>query len=288
MTDTTDSSVLIDETLEVPDAVALEHAANVPLDEEAVSHPLIGDAPVVPEAPTFAELQVDPRIVQALLEAGIERTFAIQALTLPIALIGSDLIGQARTGMGKTLGFGVPLLQRLDLPGEGTPQALVVVPTRELCVQVTEDLRKAGLRLGARLLAVYGGRSYEPQVEALRNGVDVVVGTPGRLLDLARQGHLKLGSIQTLVLDEADEMLDLGFLPDIERIPAARRCCSRPPCRGRSLRWPAGSWSARSTSGPSSPTRAGPFRPPASTSSVPTPSTKLRCWPASCRRRAVA
>jgi superfamily II DNA/RNA helicase len=176
------------------------------------------EAIVVEEPPSFASLGTNPEIVAALADLGIVNTFAIQALTLPIALGGTDLIGQARTGTGKTLGFGVPLLQRLDLPGEGTPQALVVVPTRELCVQVTEDLRKAGLRLGARLLAVYGGRSYEPQVAALQAGIDVVVGTPGRLLDLARQGHLKLGSIKTLVLDEADEMLDLGFLPDIERI----------------------------------------------------------------------
>jgi superfamily II DNA/RNA helicase len=141
-------------------------------------------------------------------------------MTLPIALAGNDLIGQARTGTGKTLGFGVPLLSRLAPSGDGLPQALVVVPTRELCVQVTEDLRRAGAKLGARLLSVYGGRSYEPQVEALKKGVDVVVGTPGRLLDLAKQGHLRLGAVQVLVLDEADEMLDLGFLPDIERIVA--------------------------------------------------------------------
>ena len=133
-------------------------------------------------------------------------------------MAGDDLIGQARTGMGKTLGFGVPLLQRVQVPGDGTPQALVVVPTRELCIQVAHDLKGAGKHLGIRTLAIYGGRPYEPQIAALRKGVDVVVGTPGRLLDLAEQRHLVLGKVRGLVLDEADEMLDLGFLPDIERI----------------------------------------------------------------------
>ncbi|MGI8310254.1 DEAD/DEAH box helicase [Saccharopolyspora hattusasensis] len=171
-----------------------------------------------PDAPTFAELDVHPDIVRALREAGIERTFAIQELTLPLAMQGEDLIGQARTGTGKTLGFGVPLLHRLQLPGDGTPQALIVVPTRELCLQVTRDLTDAGKHLGVRTVAVYGGRPYEEQTSALRKGVDVVVGTPGRLLDLAEQRHLVLGKVRGLVLDEADEMLDLGFLPDIERI----------------------------------------------------------------------
>ncbi|WP_340688793.1 DEAD/DEAH box helicase [Amycolatopsis coloradensis] len=170
------------------------------------------------ESPTFASFGVKPEIVKALSEAGIERTFAIQALTLPLAMAGDDLIGQARTGMGKTLGFGVPLLHRVEVPGDGTPQVLVVVPTRELCIQVANDLKGAGKHLGIRTLAIYGGRPYEPQIEALRKGVDVVIGTPGRLLDLAEQQHLVLGKIRGLVLDEADEMLDLGFLPDIERI----------------------------------------------------------------------
>ncbi|WP_410578234.1 DEAD/DEAH box helicase [Amycolatopsis sp. lyj-108] len=171
-----------------------------------------------PEAPSFASFGVKPEIVKALSEAGIERTFAIQALTLPLAMAGDDLIGQARTGMGKTLGFGVPLLHRVEVPGDGTPQVLVVVPTRELCVQVANDLKGAGKHLGIRTLAIYGGRPYEPQIAALRSGVDVVIGTPGRLLDLAEQKHLVLGKVRGLVLDEADEMLDLGFLPDIERI----------------------------------------------------------------------
>ncbi|MDT4916146.1 MAG: hypothetical protein QOH89_846, partial [Pseudonocardiales bacterium] len=190
---------------------------------------LAARAPVREDSPAFSDFDVKPEIVQALADVGIVRTFAIQELTLPIALSGNDLIGQARTGTGKTLGFGVPLLNRLELPGgKGSlPQALVIAPTRELAVQVSADLASAGKRLGARVLTIYGGRAYEPQIEALRKGVDVVVGTPGRLLDLAQQGHLKLGNARILVLDEADEMLDLGFLPDIEKllamIPAARQ-----------------------------------------------------------------
>ncbi|HEV7657631.1 MAG TPA: DEAD/DEAH box helicase [Mycobacteriales bacterium] len=179
--------------------------------------PLAARAPVREDSPLFSELGVAPKIVQALEDVGITRTFAIQEMTLPIALAGSDLIGQARTGTGKTLGFGVPMLQRMELGGSA-PRGLVVVPTRELCVQVARDLQAAGKHLGARVTAIYGGRAYEPQVSALKRGVDVIVGTPGRLLDLTNQGHLQLGAVTALVLDEADEMLDLGFLPDIERI----------------------------------------------------------------------
>ena len=179
--------------------------------------------------PTFAELGVRDDIVRSLAEIGIERTFAIQELTLPLALAGDDLIGQARTGMGKTFGFGVPLLHRISTTDsgttalDGTPRALIIVPTRELCVQVSSDLANASKHLKSNgkhveVLSIYGGRPYEAQISALQKGVDVVVGTPGRLLDLAKQGHLILGKIGVLVLDEADEMLDLGFLPDIERI----------------------------------------------------------------------
>ncbi|MFC4607972.1 DEAD/DEAH box helicase [Streptomyces maoxianensis] len=160
-------------------------------------------------------------------------------MTLPVALSGSDVIGQAKTGTGKTLGFGLPLLERVTVPADveagrakpeqltDAPQALVVVPTRELCQQVTNDLLTAGKVRNVRVLAIYGGRAYEPQVEALRKGVDVIVGTPGRLLDLAGQRKLDLSHVRGLVLDEADEMLDLGFLPDVEKIinmlPAKRQ-----------------------------------------------------------------
>ncbi|MER5438864.1 DEAD/DEAH box helicase [Streptomyces sp. NPDC002790] len=160
-------------------------------------------------------------------------------MTLPVALSGSDVIGQAKTGTGKTLGFGLPILERVTVPADvesgrakpeqltEAPQALVVVPTRELCQQVTNDLLTAGKVRNVRVLAIYGGRAYEPQVEALKKGVDVVVGTPGRLLDLAGQKKLDLSHVKALVLDEADEMLDLGFLPDVEKIinhlPAKRQ-----------------------------------------------------------------
>ena len=214
-----------------PSPEELEHAVTGAPEEVPV--PELIPAPVSEENPLFAELGVRKETVDALSAVGISRAFAIQKLTLPIALAGNDLIGQARTGTGKTLGFGVPLLQRIEAPGEGersasgAPQALVVVPTRELCVQVTRDIAAAGKLRGVRVLSVYGGRAYEPQIAALRNGVEIVVGTPGRLLDLVEQRHLQLGAVSILVLDEADEMLDLGFLPDIERIlatiPAARQ-----------------------------------------------------------------
>ena len=169
----------------------------------------------------FAAIGARPETVEALAAVGITQPFAIQTMTLPIALAGQDLIGQARTGTGKTLGFGVPMVQRITSVSEGSngvPQALVVVPTRELCVQVASDLEIAGKTRGLRVQSIYGGRAFEPQVASLQRGVEIVVGTPGRLLDLARQGHLNLGQVECLVLDEADEMLDLGFLPDVERI----------------------------------------------------------------------
>lgn len=190
---------------------------------------VLAEAPAEPiaPAPSFADFDVHPEIVAALAEAGITTPFPIQAMTLPVALSGHDIIGQAKTGTGKTLGFGVPILNRVVAPGDegfdaltrpGKPQALAVAPTRELAVQVAGDLERAGRRRGIRVLTVYGGRAYEPQIEALKTGVEVVVGTPGRLIDLAKQGHLDLSQARTVVLDEADEMLDLGFLPDVETL----------------------------------------------------------------------
>ncbi|MFE3683717.1 DEAD/DEAH box helicase [Streptomyces sp. NPDC059095] len=188
---------------------------------------------------TFRELGILSETAEALEAVGIVSPFPIQELTLPVALSGTDIIGQAKTGTGKTLGFGLPILERVTVPADveagratkdrltNTPQALVVVPTRELCQQVTNDLLTAGKVRNVRVLAIYGGRAYEPQVEALKKGVDVIVGTPGRLLDLAGQKKLDLSHVKTLVLDEADEMLDLGFLPDVEKIiqllPAKRQ-----------------------------------------------------------------
>ncbi|MCW2930242.1 MAG: box helicase domain protein [Actinomycetia bacterium] len=177
-----------------------------------------------PLAVPFRDLGVAEVICTSLEAVGIATTFPIQALVLPLAIGGHDIIGQARTGTGKTLAFGVPMLQRLVVAradAAGSPKAptgLVVVPTRELAFQVAEDIDQAGKDLRARVLTVYGGRAYEPQIDALKAGTDIVVGTPGRLLDLANRKDLDLSQVRTLVLDEADKMLDLGFLPDVERI----------------------------------------------------------------------
>nr|WP_043847338.1 DEAD/DEAH box helicase [Arthrobacter crystallopoietes] len=185
---------------------------------------------------TFADFDVRADIVRSLFDAGITHPFPIQAMTLPVALSGHDIIGQAKTGTGKTLGFGIPALQRVigpsdegfdKLPAPGAPQALVVVPTRELAVQVAQDLKTASKHRDVRVSTIYGGRAYEPQIEELGKGVEVVVGTPGRLIDLHRQRHLNLKNVRIVVLDEADEMLDLGFLPDVETLlgatPAVRQ-----------------------------------------------------------------
>ena len=185
---------------------------------------------------TFTDLGVRPEIVESLARKGIVHPFPIQAMSIPIAVAGTDMIGQARTGTGKTLAFGVSLLQRIAVPTDpeyadlahpGKPQALIMTPTRELALQITGDLVDASLVRHARILTVYGGVGYEPQLEALNSGVDVVVGTPGRLLDLANRRALDLSYVRVLVLDEADEMLDLGFLPDVERLmgktPASRQ-----------------------------------------------------------------
>jgi superfamily II DNA/RNA helicase len=186
--------------------------------------------PVRPDSPTFAALGARPETVEALAAVGITQAFAIQEYALPILLRGADLIGQAPTGTGKTLAFGIPLLQQVlapaeapaagsgDAAAEGRPQALVVVPTRELGLQVAKDLATAGATRGVRVLPIYGGVAYEPQIAALRKGVEILVGTPGRLLDLARQKHIRPQQIKALVLDEADRMLDLGFLEDVEKI----------------------------------------------------------------------
>ncbi len=183
----------------------------------------------VPAEQTFADLGVLPDIADALAEVGIVHPFPIQQMAIPVALTGADLIGQARTGTGKTLAFGTTLLQRIVVQSDpdfeflarpGAPQALVVAPTRELASQVGKDLRVATTRRKARVLTIYGGTPYEDQLATLQSGVEVVVGTPGRLLDLADRGALDLSHIKVLVLDEADEMLDLGFLPDVERILA--------------------------------------------------------------------
>ncbi|WP_395242676.1 DEAD/DEAH box helicase [Agromyces sp. MMS24-K17] len=175
---------------------------------------------------TFSELGIASDIVDALAGKGIVDAFPIQEQTIPLALSGQDIIGQAKTGTGKTFGFGLPIIQRLGDDPEPGVKALVVVPTRELCVQVTEDLELATSNRPTKVVSIYGGKAYEGQIEQLKAGAQIVVGTPGRLLDLASQRLLSLKAVQEVVLDEADKMLDLGFLSDIEKIfaqtPAVR------------------------------------------------------------------
>ncbi|MBM7505296.1 DEAD/DEAH box helicase [Agromyces aurantiacus] len=175
---------------------------------------------------TFTELGIAPDIVEALAGKGILDAFPIQEQTIPLALTGQDIIGQAKTGTGKTFGFGLPLVQRLGDDPEPGVKALIVVPTRELCVQVTEDLELATSNRPTKIVSIYGGKAYEGQIEQLKAGAQIVVGTPGRLLDLASQRLLSLKAVSEMVLDEADKMLDLGFLADIEKLfsqtPATR------------------------------------------------------------------
>ena len=175
---------------------------------------------------TFVELGVAGDIANALADRDILHAFPIQEQTIPLAIQGQDIIGQAKTGTGKTLGFGLPVLQRLgEHPAPGV-QALIVVPTRELAVQVFDDLVLAAQNRPVQIAAIYGGKSYEGQIEQLKAGAQIIVGTPGRLLDLVNQRVLHLGNVTEMVLDEADKMLDLGFLPDIEKlfskVPAVR------------------------------------------------------------------
>ena len=166
----------------------------------------------------FSELGISPDILQALASKGIDSPFPIQEQAIPIALTGQDLIGQAKTGTGKTLGFGLPMLERLGLNPELGAKALVVVPTRELAIQVAEDLVLAASNRDTKIATIYGGKSYEGQIAQLEAGAQVIVGTPGRLIDLSNQKKLDLSKIQIMVLDEADKMLDLGFLPDVEKL----------------------------------------------------------------------
>lgn len=194
------------------------------------SNTAASEAPQRNEEKTFADFGVSKRITDALDATGITHPFPIQALTLPVALERRDIIGQAKTGTGKTLGFGIPVLENVvgpkspefeKLPAPGAPQALIILPTRELCKQVADDLRVAGKNSSARIIDIYGGVGFEPQVKALERGVEIVVGTPGRLIDLMNRRVLDLSHVQTVVLDEADEMLDLGFLPDVDKLLSA-------------------------------------------------------------------
>jgi superfamily II DNA/RNA helicase len=167
---------------------------------------------------TFAELGVDQDIVDVLASKGIVDSFPIQEQTIPLGLPGQDIIGQAKTGTGKTFGFGIPVVQRLGPNPEPGVKALIVVPTRELCVQVYEDIDMLTSGRSTNVVAIYGGKAYEGQIDQLKAGAQIVVGTPGRLIDLNNQRLLDLSNATEVVLDEADKMLDLGFLADIEKI----------------------------------------------------------------------
>jgi len=174
----------------------------------------------------FTTFSFDPEILQAIADLGFEEATPVQELVLPLMLQGRDVIAQAQTGTGKTAAFGLPILQCLD-SAANYPQALILAPTRELAVQVAEALHRMGKRKGVSSLAVYGGQPIERQLRALRNGVQVVIGTPGRIMDHIRRGTLALDQVRTVILDEADEMLDMGFIEDIEfileQVPADRQ-----------------------------------------------------------------
>ncbi|MGT2930645.1 DEAD/DEAH box helicase [Streptococcus dentasini] len=165
----------------------------------------------------FTELHLAEDILQAVDKAGFVEPSPIQELTIPLALEGKDVIGQAQTGTGKTAAFGLPTLNKIDAENKAI-QALVIAPTRELAVQSQEELFRFGREKGVKVRSVYGGSSIEKQIKALRSGAHIVVGTPGRLLDLIKRRALKLNTVETLILDEADEMLNMGFLEDIEAI----------------------------------------------------------------------
>ena len=166
----------------------------------------------------FADLNLSPAILTALVQVGYEVPSPIQAATIPILLGNGDVLGQAQTGTGKTAAFALPILSRLDLR-QTTPQALVLTPTRELAIQVAEAFQTYASQIpGFHVLPIYGGQSYGPQLSALRRGVHVVVGTPGRVIDHLEKGSLDLSKLKTLVLDEADEMLRMGFIDDVEKI----------------------------------------------------------------------
>ena len=173
---------------------------------------------------TFETLGLSPALLRALAENGFSAPTPIQAQAIPLALAGNDLLGGAQTGTGKTAAFGLPLLQRLSkvTPAKGPrkPRALVLVPTRELAVQVADSLKTYGRHLHLNVTTIYGGAGMGPQVDNLRRGADILVATPGRLIDHMERGSAKLDAVEVLVLDEADRMLDMGFLPPIKRILA--------------------------------------------------------------------
>jgi superfamily II DNA/RNA helicase len=185
-------------------------------------HPVQSTTPAPVPAAGFADLGVPAPIVAALAERGIDSPFPIQSATLPDSLAGKDVLGRGRTGSGKTVAFAVPIVGRLIESGRsrrrGEPRGLIMAPTRELVTQIHETLAPLARSMGLRTMTIFGGVGQNPQVEKLRNGVDIVIATPGRLEDLMAQGHVRLSEVEVTVLDEADHMADLGFLPVVKRI----------------------------------------------------------------------
>jgi ATP-dependent RNA helicase DeaD len=180
--------------------------------------PMTDQDPSTDTGPDFSDLGLPEHLLETLRELGYEAPSPIQAQTIPALLSGRDLVGQAQTGTGKTAAFALPVLARLD-PGGPKPAALVLAPTRELAIQVAEAFhRYASHQPGFHVLPIYGGQAYGPQLAGLRRGADVVVGTPGRVIDHLNKGTLKIDNLATLVLDEADEMLRMGFIDDVERV----------------------------------------------------------------------
>ncbi|MCC6147727.1 MAG: DEAD/DEAH box helicase [Anaerolineaceae bacterium] len=165
----------------------------------------------------FTQLNLHPQLIQAVTELGYTAPMPVQEAIIPLMIEGRDVIGQAQTGTGKTAAFALPILQTIQ-PQQQVVQALIVVPTRELALQVVEAISDYGRYRPVRVLAVYGGQPYQPQINRLRKGVDIVAGTPGRLLDLIQKHILNLAEVRTVVLDEADEMLSMGFIEDINTI----------------------------------------------------------------------
>ena len=191
------------------------------------------------ETVKFEELQLDDRILRAVTDMGFEEASPIQAKAIPVELEGSDIIGQAQTGTGKTAAFGIPLLQKID-PKKKKLQAIALCPTRELAIQVADEIRNLAKYMhGIKILPVYGGQDIGKQIRSLKGGVQLVIGTPGRVMDHLRRRTLRFDNLHTIVLDEADEMLNMGFREDIETIleyipEEGRRFSFLRPCRSRS------------------------------------------------------
>jgi len=170
----------------------------------------------------FTQFNLDPRLMQGITKAGYETATPIQEAAMPAALRGRDIIGTAQTGTGKTAAFVLPILNKLLTTGQRhVPRALIVTPTRELAEQIHEVIRDLAVGTKIKSVTIYGGVGANPQITALRNGAEIIVACPGRLLDLIAQGHAKMANIEILVLDEADRMFDMGFLPDVRRIVKA-------------------------------------------------------------------